>query len=253
MNETAKQSTSGLAITSLVLGILAIITSYLPILNNGSFLLALLGIVFAAIGLMGINKGKHSGKGIAIAGLVLGIVSIVVVLATQSLFSAAIDSATEEMNPSVVSTSESGTASAAEGESAESAAAESEQSAPEADYHNLPVGKPVTLQNGLELTVNSIEGGLANYDGDEIVRVNVTYTNNGTKSASFNPYDWKAEDPNGALRSQSFYSDAENSLSSGDLSSGGTVTGNIYFDGPVSKVHYYSNMFNDSSTAAWAA
>ena len=41
------QPRSAMAVASLVLGIVALVTSILPIINNLSFLLAILGIVFA--------------------------------------------------------------------------------------------------------------------------------------------------------------------------------------------------------------
>lgn len=55
---TQSTSTSGMAIAALVLGILAILTSFLPIINNGSFFLAALGLIFAVVGFVGIRKGK---------------------------------------------------------------------------------------------------------------------------------------------------------------------------------------------------
>lgn len=83
------------AIIALVVGILALITSFLPIINNGSFILALVGLVLAIIGLVGTLRGKKSGKGIAVASLIIAVVSIIVVLGTQSMYSAAIDEATD--------------------------------------------------------------------------------------------------------------------------------------------------------------
>lgn len=85
---------SGMAITGFVLGAIALLTSFLPIINNASFILAVLGLVFAIVGFAGINKGKKSGKGLAIAALIICVVSGVVVLATQTAYSNAIDEAT---------------------------------------------------------------------------------------------------------------------------------------------------------------
>ncbi len=83
------------AIIALVLGILALITSFLPIINNGSFILAVIGIILAIIGFIGTVRGKKSGKRIAIAALIISVVSCAVVLGTQSMYSAAIDEATD--------------------------------------------------------------------------------------------------------------------------------------------------------------
>ncbi len=89
----AKPSTSGTAIASLVLGIIAILMSWVPIVNNFSFILALIGVVLGVIGVIGIKRGKKSGKGIVIAALVLNILSFMIVIGTQSLYNQALDSA----------------------------------------------------------------------------------------------------------------------------------------------------------------
>lgn len=87
---------SGLAIAGMVLGIVAIATSFLPIINNGSFFLALVGLVFVIVSMLGIRKGKSSGMGMAVAGLVLSIVAIVVVLGSQAFYGAVIDEASNQ-------------------------------------------------------------------------------------------------------------------------------------------------------------
>lgn len=87
---------SGLAIAGLVLGIIAAVTSFLPIINNISFFMAVIGLVFAIVGILSVRKGKSSGMGMAIAALVLCIVAGAVVLGSQALYTAAIDDAVEK-------------------------------------------------------------------------------------------------------------------------------------------------------------
>lgn len=87
---------SGLAIAGLVLGIIAAVTSFLPIINNISFFMAVIGLVFAIVGILSVRKGKSSGMGMAIAALVLCIVAGAVVLGSQALYTAAIDDAVEQ-------------------------------------------------------------------------------------------------------------------------------------------------------------
>ena len=77
---------TAMGITSLVLGIIAIVSSWMPIVNNLSALLALLGGIFGVIGVVAVIRGKKSGKVLAIVGLVLNVVALVVVLATQSIY-----------------------------------------------------------------------------------------------------------------------------------------------------------------------
>lgn len=53
------------------------------------------------------------------------------------------------------------------------------------------------VQTALDIASCAIAWVLLN-DGTPITQVSVTYQNNGNSQASFNPYDWKAEDAQGA-------------------------------------------------------
>ena len=86
----APRGTSAMAIVGLVLGIFALISSWMPIVNNLSFIVALLGLVFSIIGIVSASRGKSSGKGLAVAALVINVIACVIVLATQSMFTAAL-------------------------------------------------------------------------------------------------------------------------------------------------------------------
>ena len=251
--QPAPKQGSGLAIAGLVLGIIAVVTSFLPIINNLSFFIALIGGILAIIALVGALRGKHTAKGLSIAGVVLAVVSIIIVLVTQSAYSAALNKATEGSKPVAASSSSEAPANSAPASSSSEAPKQEEKKAeePAKDYSNLAVGETVKLDNGLSVTVNSVEPDITSYGDKKIIGVNVTYKNDGKDSQSFNPYDWKGEDANGAQRSTTYYMDAKDELNSGKLSAGGSVTGNIYFEDGTVKVLYYSNMFNDSAAAGW--
>jgi hypothetical protein len=279
-NHNAGKQSSGLAIAGLVFGIIAAVTSFLPIINNVSFFIGIIGGVFALIALIGAVRGKHAAKGLSVAGLVLAIVSCAIVLVTQSAYKAAIDKAVDEATSGSKPVATSAANADAdkdgakdEGDSADNGDAKNEEdskgknssdkdgdatsnddeaeSADDTDYLNLAVGQTVTLGDGLSVTVNSTSTETASYGDTKVVCINVTYANDGSGSASFNTYDWKGEDANGAQRGPTFFMDATDELNSGTLSAGGTVTGNIYFEEGVARVLYYSNMFNDSATAGW--
>lgn len=106
-NSTAQptQPKTAMGITSLVLGIIALLTSFIPIVNNGSAVLGVLGVIFGVVGLISCARGKRTGKGIAIAALVVNIVAFAIVLGTQSMFVAAFDEATSGPAATSVSTS----------------------------------------------------------------------------------------------------------------------------------------------------
>ena len=77
---------NGFCVTALVLGIIAIATSFVPIINNLSFILGLIGLVFAIIALK-----QKAPKGKTVTGLVLCVLSMVITLAVQSSISKQFD------------------------------------------------------------------------------------------------------------------------------------------------------------------
>ena len=66
----------GMSIAALVCGILGLVGGWIPVVGYFTLVLAILGIVFGAKG-MKIAKVTGEGKGLATAGLVLGIVGTV--------------------------------------------------------------------------------------------------------------------------------------------------------------------------------
>lgn len=86
MNTQEKKS--GLATAGMVLGIIGAVLAFIPLINNLAFVLGVLAIIFGGIAL-----AKKANKGKAIAGLVLGILSIVITLLMQQALSDAFDEA----------------------------------------------------------------------------------------------------------------------------------------------------------------
>lgn len=73
---------SGFATAGLVLGIIGICTSFIPIVNNLSFVLGLMGGIFAIISLI-----KKASKGQAIAGIILCVLAMVITINSQKALS----------------------------------------------------------------------------------------------------------------------------------------------------------------------
>ncbi|MDN4607888.1 DUF4190 domain-containing protein [Sporosarcina highlanderae] len=67
--EVEKQQTNGMAVSSLVLGILGVVLNLIPLIP---YLLGILAIVFGTMG-----KKVESGKGMAVAGTILGSIALV--------------------------------------------------------------------------------------------------------------------------------------------------------------------------------
>lgn len=246
---SASAPRSAMAVAGLVLGIVALATSFVPIVNNASFFIALLGAVFAVVGIVAAARGTRAGKGMAIAALVVSAVAVAVVFATQSLYGAAIDAAVDELSEGPAVTGVSPAAST--GDAAAGAASGAASDAPDASSADLAVGSAVELEGGLSVSVDGVQAGLVNYDGSAVTGVRVTYSNGGDGEASFNVLDWKGQDAQGVQQYMTYYDGAEDELGSGTLAPGGTASGMLYFDGDLSKVLYYASLLSSSATASW--
>lgn len=84
-----------LGILAIVFGSIALVGSWVPILNNGSFFIAVVELILGVIALIVNRKNK---KVLAIVGTCLSIASIIIVLVTQSMYSSAIDNASKEFD-----------------------------------------------------------------------------------------------------------------------------------------------------------
>lgn len=73
---------SGLATAGFVLGIIGIATSFIPIINNASFVLGVLATIFGIIALI----KKNGSKGKTITAIILGILTIVFVINLQQMW-----------------------------------------------------------------------------------------------------------------------------------------------------------------------
>lgn len=90
---------SALGITAFVLGVIALVLSWIPIINNVAFIFALAGVIFGCFALYATRKnGKKKGRGLVIAAVIISLISGGVVLYTQSVYSTAVDNASKSID-----------------------------------------------------------------------------------------------------------------------------------------------------------
>lgn len=160
---------SAAAIVGLVLGIIALVTSFVPIVNNFSFILALIGVVFAVVGLVGTLRGKKGGKGLASASTIVNVLALVIVLATQSMYSAAIDEAVSS-TPTAAATETSAPASDTSGTAATDST-EKYAIADETltgDSYTSKIAGTFTNNSGEKLSYVSVSYNLFDAEGNQI-------------------------------------------------------------------------------------
>lgn len=119
------------------------------------------------------------------------------------------------------------------------------------EEETFKVGDTASIE-GYEIKVNSVEyqdGSEYNQpaEGKKFVIINITITNNTDEKQSFNPLDYSLNE-DGVSSSTGFtYADGVESLSSGDLDKGASVTGNLVGEAnPDSKLklRYEGNFFS---------
>jgi len=89
------QPSNGIGITAGVLGIVAVLLMWIPFVNYLAIILGILAIIFGIIGIGRANRMGGAGKGMAITGLVCGIVA----LAISLLFAIAVYSIVTHVSP----------------------------------------------------------------------------------------------------------------------------------------------------------
>ena len=92
MSNYSETQKSSLCTAGLVLGIIGVCTSFIPIINNVSFFLGILAIIFGLVSIKKASKGKM------IATIILGIIAIVVTLSAQKSLSDSLDTLSNDIN-----------------------------------------------------------------------------------------------------------------------------------------------------------
>ena len=82
---------NGLGTAALVLGILAILVAFVPLLGFSAYPLSLLGIVFGLVGLRKVSRGTAMNRGVAVAGLITSVLGLVLVGVSTALYVGAIN------------------------------------------------------------------------------------------------------------------------------------------------------------------
>lgn len=88
-SETQKSS---LCTAGLVLGIIGVCTSFIPIINNLSFIMGILAVIFGLISIKKASKGKM------IATVILGILAIIITLSAQKTVADSLDALSEDLD-----------------------------------------------------------------------------------------------------------------------------------------------------------
>lgn len=188
-NVTASLPLSAMGVTSLVMGILALVISWIPIINNITFLFSILGLVFAIVAFVGIKHHKVRGRGLSYAGLITSIVGFAIMLATQSFYGEVLKQATTTSHTKTATSSTSNNDSE-KAQKDDSAGNEEKSQDNNNDNKDASEGE---IDNGkYHVTIKGAELSGEDYDGNPTVLVTYEVVNN-QKDKTSNPFDWNVK------------------------------------------------------------
>jgi hypothetical protein len=130
----------GLAITALALAIVSLLLCWVPIVNNLVFVLGLIALGFAIAATVITVKRKSKSKGMSIAALIISVVSIIGVIASQMFYASLIDSVAKSVEDAA-----DGVVAVDDGEQAEVAEATA-----------LALGEGAAIGNEYNVTVKAV-------------------------------------------------------------------------------------------------
>ncbi|MFK4841030.1 DUF5067 domain-containing protein [Lactococcus garvieae] len=225
-----------LPIIALIIGILALVLSWVPIVNNFAAVLAIIGIILGVIALVLNRKNK---KTLSIVGTIISVIAMIVVLVTQSMYSNAIDKAIGKTETSSSVTKSNGKAT--------------DKTEAKSDSKWDETTKTFTSSDGV-LKIDGVEK-TSDYDGKPSIKINFTLTNKKEKAEnvqtlimSMMKVQQKTANTTNNLEYAILMDDSENHLQD-NLNPNGTVSGNYSYvldteTDPV-QIHFMENMFSD--------
>jgi hypothetical protein len=181
------KGSNGLATAGFVLGLLGLLSSWIPVLNIVGIVLGVIGVVLAAVGLAK-SKKVNAGRGLAIAGLVLGVLAVIIAVLINAVFVSAVDKAVDETtNTSVDAPSDSGDKAASDDE------ADSDAELGTTRDNPAPLGSAIS-GGDWTVTINSVKTisedsiGQTPAAGSTLLAINMTATYKGDDEQGATPW-----------------------------------------------------------------
>lgn len=251
-----------LGIFAIVFGGFGLLLSWIPIVNNFAFVLGGIALVLGLIGLLVNRKNK---KVLSVIGTLISIATIALVLWTQSVYSNAINKASNDFNKQTKVVSKDSSSSSYNGDSGDnnskSGSSSSTSSSDEdtATPESVNLGQTVTVKN-VDYTFTDFKTLPGDNDlnnpgaGNQYAIVSVTMKNNGSDVYAYSSASFKFTSNGVSNDDINAVSDdyVGNQLPNGTLTNDASVTGNIYGivknDAGKKTVDFYDNIFDNTPT-----
>lgn len=191
------KASNGLAVAGFVLGLLGLLGSFIPVINVVGIVLGVVGAVLAVFGL---SKAKKTGvgKGLAISGLILGVLALIIGIVVNVAFANVVDDAVSDVTDTTVEapadpTDDAATDDAATDDAAEDDTAGADNAVGTSRDNPAPLGSAIT-GGDWTVTINSVATadadslGQTPEAGSTLLVVNMTATYNGNDSQGQMPF-----------------------------------------------------------------
>lgn len=228
-----------LGILSTVFAGVALIGSWIPILNIISMIFAIAAIIMGTISFVFVLMKKSKYIALPIIGIVVSIISIVFSSSINTAFSDSLSSKdTSQKVSSSSSTSSDTSKKSSDTSSSESTTSSSKSSTDTDENKEYKVGDTVSVSD-TEITVTDVKRNYsAKYgtpsDGQEFVKVTLKFKNTSNKTISTVGSGFKLQDGNGVVETSSFKgsSGLDDRFDYSEVASNGTKTGSLVFEVP---------------------
>lgn len=186
------KASNGLATAGFVLGLLGLLGSFIPVLNIGAIVIGVVGAVLAAVGLAKAKK-SGAGKGLAMSGLILGLLALIIGIVVNVAFANAVNNAADDVTDTSVKAPANSASAAATDDAANDDAATVDDAVGTSRDNPAPLGSAIT-GGDWTVTINSVTTadadslGQAPEAGSALLVVNMTATYNGNDSQGATPW-----------------------------------------------------------------
>ncbi|GHB03193.1 DUF4190 domain-containing protein [Streptomyces chryseus] len=236
----AAQARNGLGTAALILGIIGALSGLIPFFF---WLAGILGIIALVMGLAGRGRAKRGGatnKGVALAGAILGLISLIMSVVGAVILFKAVDDAVDDINKATSSSSatkESGDGSAKS--DGKNKGKKGKGGAAGEDAETLAAGDSAVYEDKLTVTASAPEPytpgeyAIGHTKGNKAYKVTVVIDNAGTKK--FDAALVTAEARAGAegVKAEQIFDEKVGELFTGTLAPGKKATAVYAFDTPA--------------------
>ncbi|MFD5098551.1 DUF4190 domain-containing protein [Streptomyces albidochromogenes] len=239
----AAQARNGLGTAALILGIIGALSGLIPFFF---WLAGILGIIALVMGLAGRGRAKRGGatnKGVALAGAILGLISLIMSVVGAVILFKAVDDAVDDINKATSSSSatkESGDGSAKsdgknKGKKGKGAAAGGTSD----DSQTLAAGDSAVYDDKLTVTTSAPqpytpgEYAIGHTKGNKAYKVTVVIDNAGTKKFDAALVTAEARAGADGVKAEQIFDEKVGELFTGTLAPGKKATVVYAFDTPA--------------------